>query len=67
VTIFPTMPAAGPIADSGLPIVGNAGGCCLYDAQDRDYLGGSSGVLNVNVGRSHPVPLPATARPISHR
>jgi adenosylmethionine-8-amino-7-oxononanoate aminotransferase len=59
VTIFPTMPTSGPIGDSGLPLVENARGCYLYDAQNRDYLDGSSGVLNVNVGHSHPAVLSA--------
>jgi adenosylmethionine-8-amino-7-oxononanoate aminotransferase len=59
VTIFPTMPTSGPTESSGLPLVENARGCYLYDAQGRDYLDGSSGVLNVNVGHSHPAVLSA--------
>jgi adenosylmethionine-8-amino-7-oxononanoate aminotransferase len=57
--IFPTSPTSGLIGDTGLPLVESARGCYLYDAQDRAYLDGSSGVLNVNVGHSHPVVLSA--------
>jgi adenosylmethionine-8-amino-7-oxononanoate aminotransferase len=53
------MPTSGPTGDSGLPLVENARGCYLYDAQERDYLDGSSGVLNVNIGHSHPAVLSA--------
>jgi adenosylmethionine-8-amino-7-oxononanoate aminotransferase len=59
VTIFPTVSTSEPTGGSGLPLVENARGCYLYDAQGRDYLDGSSGVLNVNVGHSHPAVLSA--------
>lgn len=58
-TIFSTTSTSGPVGGSGLPLVENARGCYLYDAQGRDYLDGSSGVLNVNVGHSHPAVLSA--------
>jgi adenosylmethionine-8-amino-7-oxononanoate aminotransferase len=58
-TIFPTTTSCGPAGESGLPLVENARGCYLYDVQGRDYLDGSSGVLNVNIGHSHPGVLSA--------
>jgi adenosylmethionine-8-amino-7-oxononanoate aminotransferase len=58
-TIFPTTPTSAPTGGSGLPLIENARGCYLYDTQGRDYLDGSSGVLNVNVGHSHPAVLSA--------
>jgi adenosylmethionine-8-amino-7-oxononanoate aminotransferase len=58
-TTFPTTPTSGPTGDSGLPLVENARGCYLYDSQGRDYLDGSSGMLNVNVGHRHPAVLSA--------
>lgn len=58
-TIFPTTPISEQIGNSGLPLIENARGCYLYDVQGRDYLDGSSGVLNVNVGHSHPAVLSA--------
>jgi adenosylmethionine-8-amino-7-oxononanoate aminotransferase len=46
-------------ANTGLPLVESARGSYLYDAEGRDYLDGSSGVLNVNIGHSHPAVLSA--------
>jgi 4-aminobutyrate aminotransferase-like enzyme len=56
VTIFPIIATGG----SGLPLVENARGWYLYDAQGRDYLDtGRLVVLNVYVGHSRPAVLSA--------
>jgi adenosylmethionine-8-amino-7-oxononanoate aminotransferase len=59
VAISPVTSTLEPAGNSGLPLVEYARGSYLYDAKGRDYLDGSSGVLNVNVGHSHPVVLSA--------
>jgi adenosylmethionine-8-amino-7-oxononanoate aminotransferase len=41
------------------PTVTTAQGIYLYDETGKDYLDGSSGVLNVNLGHSHPIILQA--------
>ena len=42
-----------------LPLAESASGPYVYDADGRQYLDGSSGVLNVNVGHAHPDVLAA--------
>ncbi|MDF0529369.1 aminotransferase class III-fold pyridoxal phosphate-dependent enzyme [Tsukamurella sp. 8F] len=42
-----------------LPLIDRAHGCYLYDTHGRDYLDGSSGVLNVNIGHAHPAVIAA--------
>ncbi|WP_069162438.1 aminotransferase family protein [Nocardia altamirensis] len=39
---------------TALPVATRALGAYIYDADGNDYLDGSSGVLNVNVGHAHP-------------
>jgi adenosylmethionine-8-amino-7-oxononanoate aminotransferase len=58
-TISSSASASGPNGNGALPLVESARGCYLYDAKGCDYLDGSSGVLNVNIGHGHPVVLSA--------
>jgi adenosylmethionine-8-amino-7-oxononanoate aminotransferase len=58
-SISPSTSTSDPTGTSALPVAENARGCYLYDAQGRDYLDGSSGALNVNIGHSHPAVLAA--------
>ncbi|WP_433663884.1 aspartate aminotransferase family protein [Nocardia sp. CA-128927] len=51
-------PATTP-SRTALPVAAWAQGPYIYDADGNDYLDGSSGVLNVNVGHSHPQVLQA--------
>jgi hypothetical protein len=48
------------------PIATSAQGVYLYDEGGKQYLDGSSGVLNVNLGHSHPEILQAITRQLSH-
>jgi adenosylmethionine-8-amino-7-oxononanoate aminotransferase len=49
-----------------LPLVTTARGIRLYDEDGADYLDGSSGVLNVNLGHSHPAILQAITEQLQH-
>ncbi|WP_405162646.1 aspartate aminotransferase family protein [Nocardia sp. NBC_01499] len=51
-------PATAP-SRTALPVAAWAKGPYIYDADGNDYLDGSSGVLNVNVGHAHPKVLQA--------
>ncbi|MFF3226612.1 aspartate aminotransferase family protein [Nocardia suismassiliense] len=51
-------PATAP-SRTALPVAAWAQGPYIYDADGNDYLDGSSGVLNVNVGHAHPTVLQA--------
>ncbi|MFB8277814.1 aminotransferase family protein [Nocardia colli] len=53
------FPATAPSRTAALPVAAWALGPYIYDADGNDYLDGSSGVLNVNVGHSHPKVLQA--------
>lgn len=44
---------------TALPLAARAAGPYIYDDGGNDYLDGSSGVLNVNIGHSHPAVLRA--------
>ncbi|MEV6560407.1 aminotransferase class III-fold pyridoxal phosphate-dependent enzyme [Nocardia sp. NPDC051756] len=52
------FPATAP-SRTALPVAAWALGPYIYDGNGNDYLDGSSGVLNVNVGHSHPKVLQA--------
>ncbi|MEU0871852.1 aminotransferase family protein [Nocardia brasiliensis] len=55
------IPASAAVAPNraALPVAAWALGPYIYDADGKDYLDGSSGVLNVNVGHAHPTVLRA--------